>query len=245
MKTILVTNDDGYTSAGYVSLLQALSKEYHIIAVVPSTKKSWIGKAVTAYDTLKITPLSYEGFELYTINGTPADCVQIGLYHIMNSRPDAVISGINLGTNIGTARLLSSGTIGAAMEATLASIPSIAFSLSIPKDIRRTHDLYSKTSVPLFHSAAEIAQKLSRTLLESNLTKKIFSVNMPYQATISSTLEITIPFDVGYGPLFQVSEKQITHVVPPVEYTDMKKERILDFGPMRCIMIFRQMGAWG
>lgn len=223
MKTVLVTNDDGYTSSGYIPLLKALACEYHVVAVVPETKKSWIGKAVSAYDSIEIKKITYEGFDLHAVKGTPADCIQIGLYHILSSSPDYVISGINLGTNIGVARLLSSGTVGAAIEASLANIPSLAVSLSFPANIRKSKDLYSRESFDLFTDSAAIACKLSKKLFSCPLFRPCFSVNIPFHATVHTPLEITIPFDASYGALFHGTTDILHHRVPPVRYENMQE----------------------
>ena len=136
MTDILVTNDDGYKSAGFVPLVKELSKKYSVTAVVPDRGRSWIGKAITTKKELKIKKITYDGVEMFLLNGTPADCVQIGLYDIVDTRPKMVISGINIGLNIGQARTLSSGTIGAAIEGSIDGVRAIASSLSIPVNIR-------------------------------------------------------------------------------------------------------------
>ena len=223
MKTVLVTNDDGYISSGYLPLLQILSKTYHVIPVAPRVKKSWIGKAVTAYHDLEIQTITYEGFDIHTLNGTPADCVQIGCYHLLDSFPDYVISGINLGTNIGIARLLSSGTVGAAMEAALASIPSLAISLSIPPEIRTHHNWYHSESYTFFRGPADITLKLSSMIFECPIDKQFFSLNIPFNATIETPIDVTIPFDASYGSLFEITEQRLQHRVPPVQYQHMQK----------------------
>ena len=83
MTEILVTNDDGYTSAGFVALVKELSKDYAVTAVVPDRGRSWIGKAITTKKELKIKKITYDGVEMFLLDGTPADCVQIGLYDIV------------------------------------------------------------------------------------------------------------------------------------------------------------------
>jgi len=122
MTTVLITNDDGYKSAGFLPLVKEFAKEFSVVPVVPDHEKSWIGKAITKNKKLRVKKIKRDNVDLFLLNGTPADCTQIGLYHIAKHRPDLVVSGINIGLNIGTARMLSSGTIGAAIEASFEGI---------------------------------------------------------------------------------------------------------------------------
>ena len=80
MDKVLVTNDDGYKSIGFYPLLEELSESFDVIAVAPESEKSWIGKSISARTKLKIEEKNINGFKINTINGTPADCVQIRLY---------------------------------------------------------------------------------------------------------------------------------------------------------------------
>ena len=119
MADILLTNDDGYRSVGFLPLLKELSKQFSVVAVAPSEEKSWIGKSISARKELTIQKVKLGDFDIYSLNGTPADCVQVGLYDVLDNKPKLVISGINTGDNVGHARILSSGTVGAAMEASI------------------------------------------------------------------------------------------------------------------------------
>src|SRR5215472_1710409 len=116
MKHILLTNDDSYLCAGFYPLLTELRKRHEVTAIAPKEQKSWVGKSVSAHKNVKVQKIAFEDTNVFAVEGTPADCVQIGIYGILPKRPDLVASGINAGENVGHGRILSSGTVGAAME---------------------------------------------------------------------------------------------------------------------------------
>jgi 5'-nucleotidase len=224
MTDILITNDDGYTSAGFVPLVKELCKQYSVTAVVPDRGRSWIGKAITTKKELKLKKTTYQGIEMFLLNGTPADCVQIGLYDVVDTRPKLVISGINIGLNIGQARTLSSGTIGAAIEGAIDGVRGLASSLSIPLSMSDNKtDFYSKENYRLFENAAQITSKVTSILLKSTFTYiDFFSLNIPFSATVTTPLEITTLFPTRYGRLFHKKGKKFLHKTPPVEYKNIE-----------------------
>lgn len=126
MKKILITNDDGYESAGLLALIEALEGLGQITVVAPSTEKSACGHSLTL-----TRPLSFisVGDDFYKLDdGTPSDCVYLALHSLFEeSKPDLLISGINKGSNMGE-DITYSGTAAAAMEAVLHSVPAIAIS---------------------------------------------------------------------------------------------------------------------
>jgi len=225
MVDILVTNDDGYKSAGFVSLVKELSKNYSVTAVVPDRGRSWIGKAITTKKELKIKKITYNGVEMFLLNGTPADCVQIGLYDVVPSRPKMIISGINIGLNIGKARTLSSGTIGAAIEGSIDGVRSIASSLSIPVTLRdKKTDFYTPKNDPLFENAAKITTKVTTIIMNKAFRNvDLFSLNIPFDATVLTPLEITSLFNTRYGRLFHKTANKFVHWTPPIQYKNMEE----------------------
>ena len=108
---ILVANDDGIYSPGLTALAQVASKFGEVRIVAPDIEQSSMGQAITASRPLLYRKVSIAGFEAYRVNGTPADCVSLGVYNWKDI--DLVVSGINLGTNLGNA-LWHSGTFAAA-----------------------------------------------------------------------------------------------------------------------------------
>ncbi len=225
MTDILLTNDDGYKSAGFVPLIRELSKTYSVCAVVPDRGRSWIGKAITTKKQLRLKKISYEGIDMFLLNGTPADCVQIGLYDVVETRPKMVLSGINIGLNIGRARTLSSGTISAAMEGAIDGVRAIASSLSIPIKIRQEKiDFYTSKSYHYFRNAAEITTKVTSIVMNKTFNGvDLFSLNIPFNATVTTPLEITTLFEERYGRLFHKKGSKFLHRTPPIEFKNMEQ----------------------
>lgn len=127
MKHILITNDDGYESVGLKALIDALSPLAKITVVAPATEKSACGHSLTLTKPLRLISVDDDFYKVD--DGTPTDCVFISLNNLFKSdkKPDLVISGINIGSNMGE-DITYSGTASAAMEAVLQGIPAIAIS---------------------------------------------------------------------------------------------------------------------
>ena len=122
---ILVTNDDGIYSPGLAALAEAAAPFGDVRVVAPDVEQSSMGHAITSSRPLAYRRANLGGLEAYRVNGTPADCVALGAYHW--ERVDVVLSGINLGTNLGNA-VWHSGTLAAAKQAALLGIRGIALS---------------------------------------------------------------------------------------------------------------------
>ena len=127
MKHILITNDDGYDSKGLLALVEALEPLGKVTVVAPSTEKSACGHSLTLTRPLHFIEIQKHFYKLD--DGTPSDCIFLALNKLFNkeNRPDIVISGINIGSNMGE-DITYSGTASAAMEAVLQGIPAIAIS---------------------------------------------------------------------------------------------------------------------
>lgn len=126
MKEILITNDDGYESAGLLALIAALKDFGHITVVAPSTEKSACGHSLTLNRPLSFISVEDDFYKLD--DGTPSDCIYLALHSMFEDRkPDLIISGINKGSNMGE-DITYSGTAAAAMEGILQGVPSIAIS---------------------------------------------------------------------------------------------------------------------
>ena len=128
---ILIANDDGIYSPGIATLAEVATKFGDVRVVAPDVEQSSAGHAITA-----LRPLSYKrtpigNFEAYRVNGTPADCVALGVYHW--EKVDVVLSGINLGSNLGNS-MWHSGTLAAAKQATLMGLRGIALSVAVTRD---------------------------------------------------------------------------------------------------------------
>src|SRR5919108_6001823 len=129
---ILIANDDGIYSPGLCALAEAASPFGDVRIVAPDVEQSSMGHAITASRPLSYRPVPMKGFEAYRVNGTPADCVALGAYNW--EKVDLVLSGVNLGPNLGNA-VWHSGTLAAAKQAALLGLRGIAFSTPVTEDV--------------------------------------------------------------------------------------------------------------
>jgi 5'-nucleotidase len=126
---ILVANDDGIDSAGIYALATALRRVGEVTVIAPDTQQSAVGHALTVSVPLRVSKHERRGeFFGWAVSGKPADCVKLAVQHLLPERPHVLVSGINHGRNTAVS-LIYSGTVSAATEGTLLSIPSIAISL--------------------------------------------------------------------------------------------------------------------
>ena len=126
---ILVTNDDGIFSSGIFALWD-IAKEFGDVNVIaPASEKSAVGHSITISNPLYVNQIEREdGFKGIAVSGTPSDCVKIGIKSLLPFRPDLILSGINIGSNLGN-NIIYSGTVAAAIEGATLNIPSIAISI--------------------------------------------------------------------------------------------------------------------
>lgn len=128
----LLVNDDGITAPGMSALIESVQGQGGLNVVAPRQEQSGMSQAITVHQPLRLTEVERG----YMVDGTPADCVKIGV-QALNLQPDLVLSGINSGANLGT-DVLYSGTVAAALEAVMLGIPAVAFSLCGPDEFMPT-----------------------------------------------------------------------------------------------------------
>jgi 5'-nucleotidase len=163
----LLSNDDGYTSRGLLALRTALLADWDVIVVAPEHEQSASSHALSLRAPLRLRPVS-EG--VFALSGTPADCVYVALHgghKVLPRAPDLVLSGVNLGPNLGQQDSFYSGTVAAAREAALRGLPALAVSAHLSLDLARV---------------AGAAVEVARALLESFRRAPravLLSVNFP------------------------------------------------------------------
>jgi 5'-nucleotidase len=165
--TILITNDDGIHAAGLLALYSSLRQLGTVTAIAPERPRSACGHAITLHKPLRLRAVEMpDGETGYASNGTPADCIALGVSSHVGGVPDLVVSGINLGPNLGV-DMTYSGTVAAATEAAICGIPSFAISVAS----------YEKAD---FGPAAEFARYLAEQIGEHGLQQASFlNVNVP------------------------------------------------------------------
>lgn len=159
----LVTNDDGYQAPGLKVLVEMLKELGRVVVVAPDTEQSACSHSITLHQPLRVREIEED---YYTVNGTPTDCVLLASQRILEKKPDAVFSGINLGPNLGD-DVTYSGTVAGAFEGNLLGVRSIAVSAG---DMERISDVPSQRA---------LAELISR-LLERPWPKEVlFNINLP------------------------------------------------------------------
>ncbi len=163
MKRILVTNDDGIHAPGLQALEESLASLGEVTVVAPDREMSATSQSISLHAPLRITTIDDHH---YAVGGTPADTVIIALHYLLKEKPDLVVSGINPGGNLGE-NVVYSGTVAAAMEATLHGVPALAISLASRKQ-------------KVFSSAAAFAAQLAAKILQEGLPRGVMlNVNVP------------------------------------------------------------------
>jgi 5'-nucleotidase len=175
-KTILITNDDGIRAYGLVAVANALTNLGRLVIVAPSIQKSGVGRSLSLFEPIRVSSARVEEYEAYAVAGTPTDAVLIAEYAILKQKPDLLVSGINVGENLSTESVMTSGTLGAALTGASQDIPALAISLQA----HRAHVFESRTEVD-FSLAANVARALASHVLKRGMPPKVdvLNVNVP------------------------------------------------------------------
>lgn len=168
LPVILITNDDDITSPGIRNLVEAVKDLGKVVVVAPDKPQSGMGHAITIGSPLRMNKMNLFGdIEAWQTTGTPVDCVKLAVDKILHRKPDLCLSGINHGANH-SINVIYSGTMSAAMEASIEGIPSIGFSLL---DYRYEAD---------FTASKQIVHKIVKKLLSQKMDKHLLlNVNIP------------------------------------------------------------------
>jgi 5'-nucleotidase len=216
---LLVTNDDGIDCVFLHELVFALRDAGHELAVVaPKTEQSWVGAAKS-----RLRPVRSEkadrgfGCPTWIIDGTPSDCVNIGLAHLVPTQPDAVVSGMNVGLNASLGFILASGTVAGAFEGAIHGLPGIAFSQDLSVETynklkenggRPGDQLRAILKISARH-AARIAQEIvPKTQPRSFI---VHNVNFPSSNHAGSEVRRTVPARMVIPGLFSPAQDDGTH----------------------------------
>ena len=167
MPRILLTNDDGIHAPGLYALYRVLKSDFHVDIVAPESERSAVGHAITLNAPIRVQTVHKNGvFFGYAISGMPADCVKIAVKELLDYPPDFILSGVNLGRNVGV-DILYSGTVSAATEGAFLGFRSAAISLDTRKN-------------PDFRFAAKFAREIVYFMMENGLSDgTALNVNIP------------------------------------------------------------------
>ncbi len=210
---ILITNDDSVDSPLLAILINTLKHKNNLLVVAPAEEQSWKGKSMTRRGYLEKKEVFIGGTSCWAVDGTPADCTNIGIHNIARQKPDFVISGINIGKNIGVGFSLASGTIGACIEANIAGVPAIALSQEFfPEDFKywdNNRTFSSNTQNTLLQRLTFSVNKVWDYLRDKdsdepitwnvNFPKK-YSSNVPEDVVVKNTILSETYYDNCFKP---------------------------------------------
>ena len=215
---ILISNDDGVTAPGILAAKQAVEDLADITVVAPDKNNSSVGRRITLFKHLKLDSVELEdGSPAYSVSGSPADAVIVGVDYVMKERPDLIIVGINSGVNI-SCDITTSGTVCAALEAVSMGIPAIAVSLLLDPVTSYKRDDNDEWYIDYDFT---MAQKVLHDLVEKIIDKgfpegvDLFNLNVPSTCE-SEEVKIT-------GLAHRMLEKQV------IDNTNEEKRELFDY----------------
>lgn len=221
----LVTNDDGIASVFLHELVRALLADSHEVTVAaPKREQSWIGAAKSRHrpvTSLRDDEAHRLGCPTWVVDGTPSDCVNIALAHLLPganlARPDAVVSGINIGFNASIAFILASGTIGGAWEGAVHGLPGIAVSQEVHPEVfeqlRASGGQADDALLAVLKISARHAARLAASLATSTAPRcfTVHNLNFPAACTADTAVRRTVPARVIIPGLFSPAQDDGTH----------------------------------
>ncbi|HZI93503.1 MAG TPA: 5'/3'-nucleotidase SurE [Patescibacteria group bacterium] len=174
--TIFLTNDDGMGAPGLSVLARALAQIGRVVVVAPDRDQSAVSHALTLKQPLRVRQ---HAEDVYSVDGTPTDCVNLGIFNLLEKKVDLVVSGINRGYNLGD-DVTYSGTVAAAFEGTLLGYPSFAISRAATHESGFSSNNWPQEPEHTYEEAAAFAAGLARQVLERGMPEDtLLNVNVP------------------------------------------------------------------
>ena len=198
---ILIANDDGIRAEGLRALSAAAVAAGHRVTIfAPDGERSAASHSITLTKPLRVERAPYGGITAYSVSGTPADCARVGLHFLRSDMPDCVLAGINKGANRGAA-ILYSGTVGAAMEASLCGVPAAAVSLC-------------KFADDGYEYAADLGVRLAEWAVKHPLPLgEIYNLNVPYGVKPLGVRAASVSNEYIFDPVYAETPEGWTMVV--------------------------------
>jgi len=185
---ILLTNDDGIYSAGLWAAYEALSPMAEVHIVAPATQQSAVGRSISIVEPIRVHEVDLQGVRGMAVGGKPTDAVIIGLY-ALRLGPALVVSGINIGENLSFESIMTSGTVGAALEASNQGTPAIAFSLQVEDQGEKFDD--PRGFGKRLTDAKRIVRELTGEVLRQGFPKEADVINVNIPSRIRGGYEVT------------------------------------------------------
>ncbi len=219
---LLVTNDDGLDSVFLHELVHALDAAGHrLLVAAPAGEQSWIGAAKSRHRPVR-SARTDRGFgcPTWAIDGTPSDCVNIALAHLLPADGpaiDGVVSGINIGRNTSLAFIIASGTIGGAWEGALHGLPAVALSQDIPMAAFAQLRAAAGRPEPELHATVRVSARLAARLVPELLAQTapqsftVHNLNFPYPSQPDAPVRRTVPAHNVLPRIFAPADADGTH----------------------------------
>ena len=185
---VLLTNDDGINSVGLWAAYEALRDIADVSIVAPASQQSAVGRSISIFEPIRATEVKLNGAPAVSVAGKPTDAVIIGLF-ALRLEPVLVVSGINIGENLSFESIMTSGTVGAALEASNQGTPAVAFSLQVEDQGDKFDDprFYSRS----FEDARTVVRDICGKILAKGFPADADVINVNVPSSIRGTYEIT------------------------------------------------------
>ena len=214
-----VTNDDGNESVFHHELVREhIAAGHEVFVAAPKVEQSWTGASKSRHRPVHSTKADWGlGCPTWVVDGTPSDSVNIAIDHLLPGKPDAVLSGINIGLNAGLGFILGSGTVAGACEGALHGLPAVALSQSL--SVAMYDDLKARGGSPepgllsLLRSSARHGARIAPALAARTpeLSFIVHNLNFPFPCTEDSEVRRTVPARVMFPGLFSPQAQDGTH----------------------------------
>lgn len=170
---ILISNDDSIDAKGIRFLVDCVKDLGDVYVVAPDEPRSGQSSAISVNTAMRVTSHpDYNGAKMFSVNGTPVDCVKLSMHHVLPRRPDIMLAGVNHGSNAGNS-VIYSGTMGAVMEAAMVGVPAVGYSL------------LSHSDDADFSECAPYIEKITSSVLRGGLPEGVcLNVNFPADVAI-------------------------------------------------------------
>jgi 5'-nucleotidase len=186
--SVLLTNDDGVSSIGLWAAYEAIAPIADVTVVAPATQQSAVGRSISIFEPLRVNKVKLNGHWAWSVAGKPTDAVIIALY-ALNVKPDLVVSGINIGENLSYESIMTSGTVGAALEASNQAAKGIAFSLQVEDQGEKFDD--PSTNLQSFDEAKGIVRDIVSRVLDHGICPHADVINVNIPSVVRGGYEVT------------------------------------------------------
>jgi 5'-nucleotidase len=187
-QSILLTNDDGVNSVGIWAAYEALSGIADVTIVAPATQQSAVGRSISIFEPIRANRVTMNGVPVYSVAGKPTDAVIIGLY-ALKLDPALVVSGVNIGENLSFESIMTSGTVGAALEASNQGTKGIAFSLQVEDQGDKFDD--PRHHRQSFEPAKKVIHDVVSRILKNGFPSGADVININIPSKIRGGYEVT------------------------------------------------------